>query len=194
MSEIRTELNDVMTIWFTGLSGAGKTTLATRLSQDLENRGLHVKLLDGDEVRKLTNSRDFSREGRDRNVRNVGRVARTCNSQGKIVVCSLISPYEQTRNEVRNMIGRDRFVLVYLESDLQTLILRDVKGLYKKAIKGEIKAFTGISDPYEIPEDPDLVIDTSATSVDESYRILWEHLQNRMATLQTKGSPESARI
>ena len=166
------------TFWFTGLSGAGKTTLSAGLARILENKGHNVHVLDGDEIRKVTGSQDFSKAGRDRNVQMVGEHARKLNDQGITVICSLISPYEDARNFVRKYIGVERFSLIYLESDLDTLIARDVKGLYKKAINGEIDNFTGISDPYQPPRNPDLRINTAETSVKDSILTLIEFVEN----------------
>jgi len=160
------------TFWFTGLSGAGKTTLARFLEKQLIIHGLEVKLLDGDEVRKITGSKDFSKAGRDKNVKMVGEKAAELNAKGVTVICSLISPYDEVRNFVRDHIGNKRFFLIYLESDLDTLIKRDAKGLYERALTGEIKNFTGISDPYEQPMNPDLQINTAQTSLDDSLNLL----------------------
>ncbi len=159
--------------WFTGLSGAGKTTLTNCLGDILSSAGYNVRVLDGDAVRDKTGHTDFSREGRARQVRRVGAMAREMADFGSIVICALISPYEEDREEVRSgIVGEDRFSLIFLDSDLDTLIERDVKGLYRKALDGEIDNFTGISDPYEPPEAPDLVLNTSMLSVDGAVSVL----------------------
>jgi adenylyl-sulfate kinase len=156
-----------VTIWFTGMSGAGKTALAIRLEEELRRRGLKVERLDGDIVRQsLTRDLGFSKEDRDKNIERVTFVAKLLTRNGVAVLCSFISPYRRVRANVRREVGN--FVEVYCHAPLETLIERDVKGLYKKAIAGEIENFTGISDPYEVPEDPEVMIDSSAESVEES--------------------------
>src|SRR5918996_51557 len=139
------------TIWFTGLSGAGKTTLAAALAAELANRGLKVEILDGDEVRtNLSKGLGFSKEDRDTNIRRIGYVAHLLTRNGVVAITAAISPYRAIRDEVRARIGRG-FVEVYAKCPLETLITRDVKGLYQRALAGEIKEFTGVSDPYEEP-------------------------------------------
>ncbi len=149
-----------VTIWFTGMSGAGKTALAIPLEEELRKRGLKVERLDGDIVRQsLTRDLGFSKEDRDKNIERVTFVAKLLTRNGVAVLCSFISPYRAVRAKVREEVGN--FVEVYCYAPLETLIERDVKGLYKKALAGEIKNFTGISDPYEAPENPDVTIDSS---------------------------------
>jgi adenylyl-sulfate kinase len=149
------------------MSGAGKTALAIRLEEELRRRGLKVERLDGDIVRQsLTRDLGFSKEDRDKNIERVTFVAKLLTRNGVAVLCSFISPYRRVRANVRREVGN--FVEVYCHAPLETLIERDVKGLYKKAIAGEIENFTGISDPYEVPEDAEVMIDSSAESVEES--------------------------
>ncbi|HXG92420.1 MAG TPA: adenylyl-sulfate kinase [Blastocatellia bacterium] len=158
-------------VWLTGLSGAGKTTLARALWQKLINAGHRVEILDGDEVREnLSRGLGFSKEDRDVNVRRIGFVARLLARNGVIVLTSLISPYRESRDHVRRAIESDgaRFIEVFVGCPLDVLIERDVKGLYKKALAGEIKNFTGISDPYEEPLAPEIVINTSTESIEQS--------------------------
>jgi adenylyl-sulfate kinase len=156
-----------VTVWFTGMSGAGKTALAIPLEQELRRRGLKVERLDGDIVRQsLTRDLGFSKEDRDKNIERVTFVAKLLTRNGVAVLCSFISPYRAVRAQVRKEVGN--FVEVYCHASLETLIDRDVKGLYQKAIAGEIKNFTGISDPYEAPEDPDVVIDSGEETIEES--------------------------
>jgi len=156
-----------VTVWFTGLSGSGKTALALRLEEELRRRGLKVERLDGDIVRQgLTRDLGFSREDRDKNIERVTFVAKLLTRNGVAVLCSFISPYREVRARSRQEIGH--FVEVYCYAPLETLIERDVKGLYKKAIAGEIPNFTGISDPYEPPENPEVTIDSSQETIEES--------------------------
>ncbi len=169
------------TLWFTGMSGAGKTTLAQRMYEELKHkRGLKVELLDGDVVRQnLSKGLGFSKEDRDTNIRRIGFVCNLLTRNDVIAIASAISPYEDVREEVRNMIGRDKFVLVYVNAPLDELIKRDVKGLYKKALAGEIQNFTGISDPYEPPTDPDVVVNTHEETIEESLNKILNHLRSR---------------
>ena len=166
-------------IWLTGLSGAGKTTVARALQRELTALGHRVETLDGDEVREnLSRGLTFSKEDRETNVRRIGFVARLLARNGVIVLASAISPYRQSRDDVRRSIESDgaQFIEVFVRCPLQVLIERDVKGLYKKALAGEIENFTGISDPYEAPLAPDVVIDSSAESVEESAALILERL------------------
>jgi adenylyl-sulfate kinase len=161
-----------VTVWFTGMSGAGKTALAIPLEQELRRRGLKVERLDGDIVRQsLTRDLGFSKEDRDKNIERVTFVAKLLTRNGVAVLCSFISPYRAVRAKVHEEVGN--FVEVYCYASLETLMERDVKGLYKKALAGEIENFTGISDPYEAPENPDVMIDSGVETLDESLgRIL----------------------
>jgi len=168
-----------VTIWFTGLSGAGKTTLSTRIGEVLRSRGLRVEVLDGDIVRtSLSKGLGFSREDRDTNIRRIGFVAKLLSRNDVAVVVAAISPYRAVRDEVRQEIGA--FVEVYVCCSLEELIRRDVKGLYARALKGEVAQFTGVSDPYEEPLHPEVVVETDHESVDES-------VQKIVATLERLG-------
>ncbi|MCD6553396.1 MAG: adenylyl-sulfate kinase [Anaerolineae bacterium] len=163
------------TLWFTGLSGSGKTTLAKAVEQALRKRGLKVERLDGDIVRRsLTRDLGFSKEDRDKNIERVTFVAKLLTRNGVATLCSFISPYREVRARSRAEIGN--FVEVYCECPLETCIERDVKGLYKKAINGEIENFTGISDPYEPPENPEIVVHTGSETVEESTAIILRRL------------------
>jgi 3'-phosphoadenosine 5'-phosphosulfate synthase len=154
-------------VWFTGLSGAGKSTIANALKAELEARGRHVELLDGDEVRThLSKGLGFSKEDRDTNIRRIGYVARLVARSGGVAITAAISPYREVRDEIRAQ--TPAFVEVFARAPLDTLVERDVKGLYKKAIAGEIANFTGVSDPYEEPLHPEVTCDTSRESVDQS--------------------------
>lgn len=165
-------------IWFTGLSGAGKSTLANALLPILSSKGIGVKILDGDEVRKnLTADLDFSKEGRSENIKRISFVAKTIADVGGVAICAAISPYEEDREKARNLIGKDRFFEVFTDCHIKTLIERDVKGLYKKAMDGEILNFTGISDPYEPPKNPHCKVNSGYMSVQESIAEILKELE-----------------
>ena len=158
-------------IWLTGLSGAGKTTLAQALSERLKGENVRVETLDGDEVREnLSRGLGFSKEDRDTNVRRIGFVARLLARNGVIVLVAAISPYRQSRDGVRHWVEGDgmRFIEVFVRCPLEVLVKRDVKGLYLKALAGNIQNFTGISDPYEEPFAPEVIVDSSLESIDQS--------------------------
>jgi adenylyl-sulfate kinase len=166
-----------VTIWLTGLSGAGKTALAMRLEQELHRRGLKVERLDGDIVRQsLTRDLGFSKEDRDKNIERVTFVAKLLTRNGVAVICSFISPYRAVRARVRKEVGN--FIEIYCYAPLEVLIERDVKGLYKKALAGEIENFTGISDPYEPPENPAVTIDSSTETIEESLARVLRKLED----------------
>jgi len=156
-----------LTIWFTGLSGAGKSTIANALAEALRAEGRKVEILDGDIVREnLSKGLGFSKEDRDINIRRIGFVADLLTRNGVVVLVAAISPYREVRDEVRAMIGR--FLEVHVDCTLDELTRRDVKGLYAKAIAGEIKNFTGVSDPYEAPLQPEVRCDSSTETLEES--------------------------
>jgi len=162
-------------VWFTGLSGAGKSTIAELLVPALRERGLKVELLDGDVVRtNLSKGLGFSKEDRDANILRIGFVANLLVRNGVVAVCSAISPYREIRDRNRELIGD--FVEVYVDASLEEVTRRDVKGLYEKAIAGEIPNFTGVSDPYEPPENPELVIDTERCSPEEACGMVIDKL------------------
>jgi len=168
-----------LVIWLTGLSGAGKTTLARSVSNHLKAAGLRVELLDGDEVREnLSRGLGFSKEDRETNIRRIGFVARLLARNGVAVLGAAISPYQQSRDDVRNSIQADdiRFVEVFVRCPLDELIQRDVKGLYAKALAGEIKHFTGVSDPYEEPLSPEIIVDSSEESIEQSTSRVLTHV------------------
>ncbi len=156
------------TIWFTGLSGAGKTTIADAIEPLLRERGItKLEKLDGDVVRThLSKGLGFSKEDRDTNIRRIGWVAEVLSRNGVCVIASAISPYREIRDEVRANIGD--FVEVFVKCSIPELTRRDVKGLYEKALKGEIKNFTGVSDPYEEPLNPQVTVDTETEELQES--------------------------
>jgi len=154
-------------LWLTGLSGAGKSTLATAVATELRRHAIGVEVLDGDEVRQnLSQGLGFSRADRDTNIRRIGYVAKLLARNGVAVITAAISPYRAVRDEVRKEIGD--FVEVYVRASLEECVRRDAKGLYRRALAGEIPQFTGVSDPYEEPLAPELVVDTERERVEQS--------------------------
>jgi adenylylsulfate kinase len=167
------------TLWFTGLSGAGKTTISHIVETELRDRGSRVEVLDGDIVREnLSKGLGFSKEDRDTNIRRIAFVANLLSRNGVPVITAAISPYKAIRDEARQMMG-DRFIEAYVKVSLEEAERRDVKGLYAKARAGEIKEFTGVSDPYEPPEDPELLIDTESQSPEQSAQQILAYLEER---------------
>ena len=165
-----------LTIWLTGLSGAGKTTIADRLAEELSARGHRIEKLDGDVVREhLSKGLGFSKEDRDENIRRIGWVAGRLTAHGVTVIVAAISPYREARAQARRLI--DSFFEVYVKCPLDVLVQRDPKGLYKKALAGDIPNFTGISDPYEEPLSPELTIETDPESVERSVTRVIEALE-----------------
>jgi adenylyl-sulfate kinase len=155
------------TVWFTGLPSSGKSTLARMLEKELNKLDFHVEVLDGDEVRlRLSKGLGFSKEDRDENIRRISFVANLVTRCGGVAITCAISPYRQIRDEAREEIGR--FIEVYVKCPVDECIKRDVKGLYRKALNGEIKNFTGISDPYEEPHDPEVMVETNIETQEES--------------------------
>ena len=164
------------TLWFTGLSGSGKTTLAKALEPVLRDRGLKVERLDGDIVRQsLTRDLGFSKEDRARNIERVTFVAKLLTRNDVAVLCSFISPYIERRNRSREEIGS--FVECYVECPLETLVERDVKGLYEKALAGEIENFSGVSDPYEPPPNPEITVNSATQAIEESLEAIVRRLE-----------------
>jgi len=175
------------TVWFTGLSGSGKSTIAEMLYHEFQAREMKTEILDGDEVRKnLSKGLGFSKEDRDTNIMRIGYVANLLTRNGVAAICCPISPYKETRDANREIIGE--FVEVYVHATLEELSEnRDPKGLYKKALAGEITGFTGVDDPYEVPENPELVVDTMSESPEES-------LQNVLTKLKELGRIDSDEV
>ena len=164
------------TLWFTGLSGAGKSTLANLAAEELRKRAHRVEILDGDEVRtNLSKGLGFSKEDRDINIRRIGYVCNLLARNGVIAISAAISPYRDVRDEVRGL--HTRFFEVFVRCTIDKLVERDVKGLYKKALAGEIKHFTGVSDPYEEPLKPELIVDSSTETVEQSLGKLLGRLE-----------------
>jgi adenylyl-sulfate kinase len=167
------------TLWFTGLSGSGKSTIAHLVGPELDRRGLVVEYLDGDNVRThLSKELGFSKEDRDTHIERLGWVASRLTRQGGAVITAAISPYEATRRLAREMVDEvGTFVEVYVKASVEECARRDVKGLYEKAFKGEIKEFTGVNDPYEEPSSPELAIDTEAHPPSESAALVVAKLE-----------------
>jgi adenylyl-sulfate kinase len=164
-------------LWFTGLSGSGKSTLSRMIEGELRKRGCKIEVLDGDEVREnLSKGLGFSKEDRDTNIRRIGYVAKLLARNGAIAITAAISPYAEVRNQCRAM--NRNFVEVYAECSIEELTRRDVKGLYAKALSGEIKNFTGISDPYEAPENPEVTINSETQSEEESLVAIMSYLES----------------
>ncbi len=174
------------TLWFTGMSGAGKTTLATAVEEILRDRGLKVELLDGDVVRtNLSKGLGFSKEDRDTNIKRIGFVCKLLTRNGVVAIGSAISPYREVRDFLRQDIGR--FVEVYCKCPMEVLIERDVKGLYKKALAGEIENFTGVSDPYEEPLNAEVVVNTDTETHQESVGKILARLEELNYIPQASG-------
>ncbi|MGQ9801772.1 MAG: adenylyl-sulfate kinase [Candidatus Saccharicenans sp.] len=165
------------TLWFTGLPCSGKSAVADRVAEILRSHNLKVERLDGDVVRKsLCRDLGFSKKDRDENIRRVAFVAKLLTRNGVAVLTSFISPYREIRDEARREIGE--FIEVYVKCPIEVCMSRDVKGMYQKAIRGEIKEFTGISDPYEEPLNPELVLETDRETLEESARKVIDYLKN----------------
>ena len=167
------------TLWFTGLSGAGKTTISKIIEEQLHERGSRVEVLDGDVVREnLSKGLGFSKEDRDTNIRRIAFVADLLSPNGVPVITAAISPYREIRDEARELMG-DRFIEVFVKASVEVCAERDVKGLYEKAFKGEIKEFTGVSDPYEPPLNAELTLDTEHDSAEEDAAKVLSLLEER---------------
>ena len=171
----RRMIKEPCVLWFTGLSGAGKTTLAEKLAAYLKDKNIKCELLDGDTVRNIFPQTGFSKKERNDHIKRMGFLASMLERNGITVVASFISPYRESRDFVRKMCRN--FVEVYVSTSLEVCEKRDVKGLYKKARKGEITSFTGIDDPYEAPLNPEISIDTGNETVEESFRKLLDFLK-----------------
>jgi len=166
-SEMKKHNSFVM--WFTGLSGSGKSTLANLVEKQLFNQGIHTYSLDGDNIRSgLNKNLTFTKEDREENLRRIAEVSNLFVDAGVVVIAAFISPLEKDRDLLRKIIGKDKFVEIFVNTSLQECENRDVKGLYKKARAGKIQNFTGISAPYEKPKNPDIIINTESSSLEES--------------------------
>jgi adenylyl-sulfate kinase len=173
-------MSDGLTLWFTGLSGAGKSTIAQIVEHQLAEREVRVEVLDGDVVRtNLSKGLGFSKEDRDTNIRRIAFVADLLSRNGVVAITAAISPYREIRDEARGKMG-ERFVEVFVKSSVEECARRDVKGLYEKAFKGEIKEFTGVSDPYEPPSAPELTLDTEKETPEESAGKVLAYVDERL--------------
>ena len=162
-----------LVVWFTGLPGSGKSTIAVEVEKELNRQGKAVYRLDGDNIRHGLNcDLGFSEADRNENIRRVAEVAALFKDAGLIVLVAFISPYKKMREFARERVGKESFIEVYVKADIGTCAGRDPKGMYEKAIKGEIKDFTGVSSPYEEPEKPEVVVDTRVLSVDASVKLV----------------------
>ena len=178
--EVRAEKMDEQpkTVWLTGLSGAGKSTIVNELEKRLFVYGKKTMVLDGDNVRMgLNKNLGFSEEDRVENIRRIAEVSKLMNDAGLIVLTSFISPFRKDRRNAKEIIGKDSFVEVYISTPIEECERRDVKGLYKKARAGQIADFSGISSPYEEPENPDIEVDTTGKSIEETADYLFSQLK-----------------
>jgi adenylylsulfate kinase len=173
-------MSKAFTLWFTGLSGAGKSTLSQPIAERLKELGHRVEILDGDVVRtNLSKGLGFSKEDRDTNIRRIGFVSNLLARNGVVAITAAISPYREVRDEVRKMITNDGagFVEVFVKCPIEVLAERDVKGLYKKALAGQLPNFTGVSDPYEEPLSPEVIVDSSTEKVEDSVNKILRRLK-----------------
>lgn len=168
-------------IWFTGLSGSGKSTIANALEYKLHQEGIKTYALDGDNVRKGINSDlNFSPEDRTENIRRIAEIANLFVDSGTVVLGAFVSPYKKDRENIANIVGIPNFVEVFVNTSIEECEKRDVKGLYKKARKGEIKDFTGINAPYEAPENPAIEVITEALTIEESVEKIYKHIKQKL--------------
>jgi adenylylsulfate kinase len=175
-------------LWFTGLSGSGKSTIANELEKALHSKGIHTYLLDGDNVRKgLNNNLTFSPEDRTENIRRIAEVSNLMIDAGLVVIASFVSPYKKDRENVKNTVEGSNFVEIFVNTSVEECERRDTKGLYLKARQGLIKDFTGINAPYEAPENPDVIIDTEKSTVEEAVDAI---LKNITPKLELKNNNE----
>ncbi|MGM0876159.1 MAG: adenylyl-sulfate kinase [Bacillota bacterium] len=168
-------------VWLTGLSGSGKSTIANHVEKELLNQGVHTYLLDGDNLRHgINHNLGFSKEDREENIRRISEIAKLFIDAGIVILIAVISPYKKDRDKARQKFNKDEFIEVYVKCSLEECEKRDPKGLYKKARSGEIKNFTGITQDYEEPINPDIIIDTSKQSISTSVRQLKNYLLKRI--------------
>ena len=175
--------NRSFVIWFTGLSGSGKSTLANNLEVKLHNNGILTYILDGDNIRDgLNKDLGFSEKDRKENIRRIGEVSKLMIDSGIIVLTAFISPFREDRKAVRELLGENEFLEIYVKCPVEICEKRDIKGLYKKARNGEIKQFTGIDSPYEAPANPEFIIDTENTPAEKSTDDLYKFIRKKLST------------
>ncbi len=168
-------------LWITGLSGSGKTTLGAAVEKELFNKGFLTQILDGDNIRSGINKNlKFTEKDRVENIRRIAEVTKLFLNCGVIAINCFISPSKESRNMAKSIIGKENLIEIYLSTPLEVCEMRDVKGLYAKARSGKIKNFTGVSAPFEVPENPDIIIDTSQTSLKESVDIVYNYIKNQI--------------
>ncbi len=168
-------------LWFTGLSGSGKSTIANAVEDALHRLGKHTYTLDGDNIRHgLNKDLGFTAEGRTENIRRIAEVANLMIDAGIIVLAAFVSPYEKNRNEIKNIVGKENYIEIFVDTPLGICEERDVKGLYKKAREGTIKDFTGISAPYETPKNPDIIIKTHQMSIPKSVEKILNYIGEKL--------------
>jgi len=169
-------------LWFTGLSGSGKSTIANAVERALVEKGIHTYALDGDNVRKgLNNNLGFSPEDRTENIRRIAEVSHLMVDAGLVVLAAFVSPYQEDRANIKQIVGADNYIEIFVNTPIEECERRDVKGLYAKARAGEIKNFTGINAPYEVPTTPDIVIDTTKVSISESVALVINYIENKLS-------------
>jgi len=168
-------------IWFTGLSGSGKSTLANQVEVALHEQGLRTYVLDGDNIRRgLNTDLDFTPEGRKENLRRIAEAAKLFIDAGVVTLAAFISPLQRDREKIKQIVGKENFIEIYVKASVEACEKRDVKGLYQKARNGEIKNFTGISAPYEEPENPDVVVNSEKETIAESIQIIMDQIKTKL--------------
>ncbi|WP_304137191.1 adenylyl-sulfate kinase [Mesonia mobilis] len=168
-------------IWFTGLSGSGKSTLANQVEVALHEQGLRTYVLDGDNIRRgLNTDLDFTPEGRKENLRRIAEAAKLFIDAGVITLAAFISPLQKDREKIKQIVGKENFIEIYVKASVEACEKRDVKGLYQKARNGEIKNFTGISAPYEEPENPDVIVNSEKETIAESIQIIMDQIKTKL--------------
>lgn len=173
--------HDAFLLFFTGLSGSGKSTIANALERKLFENNIHTFSLDGDNIRRGINADlGFTEQDRKENIRRIGHISKLFVDAGVVVLASFIAPFEEDRNFIKITIGKENYTEVYVNTSVEECEKRDVKGLYKRARSGKIKNFTGISSPYEVPQKPDVVIDTINMTIEESVEYIYEKIQNKL--------------
>jgi adenylylsulfate kinase len=180
--EHRRQLNNHKSavLWLTGLSGSGKSTISVEMEKELHNAGVRTFRLDGDNIRHgLNKNLGFHPEDRKENIRRIGEVSKLMVEAGLITLAAFISPYREDRDEIRELLAEGEFIEVFVDASLETCKSRDPKGLYKKVRKGEIEGFTGIEAPYEVPTDPEIIVDTNIQSIEESVRTIISYLKRK---------------